>query len=354
MAATTAQPRQTRCINSSTHGEQGPLSLRPVLPQVREAVARDVEGLLGTEWRISHRFNEAKDGPVLRSETLYAWKREGRERPGLLILGAAGQPAIYWDMDRDEPSALRFQIPFGFLREGYAAFVTTLLRGERRLILEDVWVLGGRSLMSRPFSYRWQQLVACYKQFTAQQLFLGFDLALIEPIPLQTWAASGAAEPGTIWDFQPEAGGRKRIYYVVPGARVGPSAGAQARQVEAHQHIKLPPTVEKHALKKTTQLLTARHALLCADKTTTLPDAYMLEAADGAVIGRACVPRLAQSQELRQKLVACPNGFPVEVAWHSDFKKYEIVKILPIGSQLTSASAFFEATAVASKQEQEE
>jgi hypothetical protein len=80
----------------------------------------------------------------------------------------------------------------------------------------------------------------------------------------------------------------------------------------------------------------------------------MLEAADGAAIGRACVPRLAQSQELRQKLSACPHGFPVEVAWHSDFKKYEIVKILPAGSQLTSASVFFEATAAASKQEQEE
>ena len=140
-AAATAQPRQTRCINSSTHGEQGPLSLRPVLPQVREAVARDVEGLLGTEWRISHRFNEAKDGPTLRSETLYAWKREGRERPGLLMLGAGGQPAIYWDMDRDEPSALRFQIPFGFLREGYAAHLGRCLGAWRSLSHEPAFFL---------------------------------------------------------------------------------------------------------------------------------------------------------------------------------------------------------------------
>jgi hypothetical protein len=343
--AATAQPRQTRCINSSTHGEQGPLSLRPVLPQVREAVARDVEGLLGAEWRISHRFNEAKDGHIFRTETLYAWKREGRERPGLLILGAAGQPAIYWDMDRDEPSALQFQIPFGYLREGYAAFVATLLRGERRLILEDIWVRGGRSLMAQPYSSRWRQLVDSFQQFTAQQLFLGFDLALVEPMSLEKWTT--AAEPGTIWDFQPEAASRKRIYYVVPGAHVGPSAGAQARQAEAQAHIKLPPTVEKHALKKTTQLLTARYAFVRPDKTTPLPDSYILEAADGAAIGRACVTRLAQSQELRQKFAATPEGFPVEVAWHSDFKKYEIIRSLPAGSPLTSASAFFEAGAAA-------
>ena len=291
MSASTAQPRQTRCINSSSHGAQAPLSLRPVLPQVREAVAKQVEELLGTEWRISHRFNEAKDGRNFKYDTMYAWKREGRERPGLLILGAGDQPAIFWDMDRDEPCALRFQVPFGFLRQGYAAFPATLLRGERRLILEDIWVRDGRKLDTLPFSARWRQLVACYEQFTA---------------------------------------------------RVGPSAGAQARQADATAHIKLPPTVTKNVLKKTTALLTARHAMVRTDKTTTLPDSYVLESAEGTLIGRACVTKLSQSQELRAKFAAQPDGFPVEVAWHSDFKKYEIVKALPEGTPLTSASSFFE------------
>lgn len=343
MSASTAQPRQTRCINSSSHGAQAPLSLRPVLPQVREAVAKQVEELLGTEWRISHRFNEAKDGRNFKYDTMYAWKREGRERPGLLVLGAGDQPAIFWDMDRDEPCALRFQVPFGFLRTGYAAFPATLLRGERRLILEDIWVRDGCKLDTLPFSARWKQLVECYEQFTAQQLFLGFEISIVEPRTLQQFLAD--AEPGTIWDFQPEAAGRKRIYYVVPGARVGPSAGAQARQADATAHIKLPPTVTKNVLKKTTALLTARHAMVRVDKTTTLPDSYVLESAEGTAIGRACVTRLAQSQELRAKFAVTPDGFPVEVAWHSDFKKYEIIKALPEGTPLTSASAFFESGA---------
>jgi hypothetical protein len=342
MAATvsTAQPRQTRSINSSSHVAQAPLSLRPVLPQVREAVAKEVEGLLGTEWRISHRFNETKDGHFFRNETIYAWKREGRERPGLLIIGAAQQPAIYWDMDRDEPYALRFQVPFGMLNDGYIALAATLLRGERRLILEDVWVHKGRRTDNMAFSARWRTLCNIYQQITAQQLFLGFEVVLTQPRSLQQFLTD--AEPGTIWDFQPESGTRRRIYYVVPGARVGLSAGAQVRAAEAAAHIKLPPTVTKNVLKKTTQLLTARFAKLRPDKTTTLPDAYILESADGVNVGRASVTKLAQSQELRAKMALCPNGFPVEVAWHSEFKKYEILRLLPTDSPLTSTSSFFE------------
>ena len=336
----TAQPRQTRTITSSTHSAQQPLSLRPVLPEVREAVAHQVEKLLGAEWRISHRFNEAKDRYIFSNETLYAWKREGRERPGILVLGAAGQPAVYWDMDRDEPYALRFQIPFGFLTGGYSVFIATLLRGERRLIFEDVWVRGGTSLCSQPFSARWRELTSCYKQFSTQQLYLGFDITIVEPVPLQDFLT--VAEPGTIWDFQPETSSRNRIYYVVPGARVGPSAGAQVREAEANAHIKLPVSVAKHVLKKTTQLLTVRHARCCFDITTPLPDSYNLESSEGTLIGRACVPKLAQSQLLRATITSKPGGFPVEVAWHSDFKKYEIIKILPDDTPLTSASAFFE------------
>jgi hypothetical protein len=340
MSASTAQPRQTSTISSSSHTAQTPLSLRPVLPQVREAVAKQVEGLLGAEWRISHRFNEAKDRALFSHETIYAWQREGRERPGILVLGAAGQPAIYWDMDRDEPLALRFQIPHGFLNDGYAVFVCTLLRGERRLIFEDIWVHKGQRVDSQSFSRRWKLLTQCYEEFASQQLFLGFDMVIVKPRSLQMFSEN--AEPGTIWDFQPDSTHRKRVYYVVPGARVGLSAGAQARAAEAQAHIKLPPTVTKNVLKRTTQILSARFGRLRVDKTTTLPDAYILESADGTNVGRICVTKLAQSQELRAKMGVCPDGFPVEVAWHSDFKKYEIIRLLPADSPLTSTSAFFE------------
>jgi hypothetical protein len=338
--ATTAQPRQTRTISSSHHAEQKPLSLRPLAPQAREAVASVVEGAIGTNWHVSHRMDTQKDGRALSSETFYAWRREGRERPGILALLDGDEPAVFWDMDRDEPNALRMQIPYGFTRAGPTLFVATLLRGERRLILEDIWMDAGKTMKSLPFSARWAALQRAYGALSAQQLYLGFDLVTVDPRPMQEFLT--AAEPGTIWDFQPEGAGRKRLYYIVPGARVGMSAGAQARAAEARAHISMPAAVNKNVLKRTAQVLTIRIARLRQDPATTLPDSYVLEAADGVVVGKPTVTRMAQSKELRAALAAAPDGFPVEVGWHTDFKKYEVLRILPADSPLTSAGAFFE------------
>ncbi len=339
--AATAQPRQTRVINSSHHAEQKPLSLRPLLPQAREAVAQLIELHIGADWRISHKFDARKDGRLLGSDTCYAWLREGRERPGLLVLSGADEPAVFWDMDRDEPNALRIQIPFGFTRRGPSIFVATLLRGERRLILEDLWCNAGASLMSATFSARWRALNGAFDALSAQQLYLGMDLVLTKPLSLEQFAAT--AEPGTIWDFQPEAAGRKRLYYVIPGVRVGPSAGAQSREAAAKAHLSATtPQVNKNVLKRTTQFLTVRIAKVKIDPTTPLPDSYVLESGDGETVGRVCVSRLEQSKELRQKFKETPDGFPVEVAWHTNFKKYEITKYLPADSPLSAADAFHE------------
>ncbi len=339
--ADTAQPRQTRVINSSHHAEQKPLSLRPLLPQAREAVAQLIERHIGADWRISHKCDIRKDGRLLAADTCYAWLREGRERPGILILSGADEPAVFWDMDRDEPNALRFQIPFGFTRRGPSVFVATLLRGERRLILEDIWCDAGKSMMSAPFSARWRALNTAYQSLSAQQLYLGMDLVLTKPMSLEEFART--AEPGTIWDFQPEAAGRKRLYYVIPGVRVGPSAGAQSREAAAKAHLSATtPQVNKNVLKRTTQFLTVRIAKIKPDPSTTLPDSYVLESGDGHIVGRLCVTRMDQSKELRQKIKEAPDGFPAEVAWHTNFKKYEITKILPADSPLSAADAFHE------------
>lgn len=339
--ADTAQPRQTRVINSSHHAEQKPLSLRPLLPQAREAVAQLIERHIGADWRISHRFDFRKDSRALAGDHYYAWLREGRERPGVLIVSSADEPAVFWDMDRDEPSALRIQIPFGFARRGPSIFVATLLRGERRLILEDLWCNAGASLISAPFSARWRALTGAYKELSAQQLYLGMDLVLTEPVSLEEFARR--AEPGTIWDFQPEAGGRKRLYYVIPGVRVGPSAGALSREAATKAHLSaVTPQVNKNVLKRTTQFLTVRIAKIKVDPTSSLPDSYVLESADGATVGRLCVTRMDQSKELRQKFKEMPDGFPAEVGWHTNFKKYEIMKILPTDSPLSAADAFHE------------
>jgi hypothetical protein len=250
-------------------------------------------------------------------------------------------------MDRDQPNALRFQTPFGFLRKGAWIFSATLLRGERRLILEDVFVADGVNLLrSAPYSERWATLSAAYAAFTAQQLFLGFSLVLVTPRSLAALEAEGP-QPGTIWDFQPDAAGKLRLYWICPGARVGPSAGAQARAAEATAHLKLPDPVNKNVLKRSVAVPTIRIALVSVDKTTSLPDSYMVSSACGTQLGRASVSKLEQSKALRSAFTGAAAGaaLPAEVVWHTGFNKYEVLRILPADTPAMDASAFYECTA---------
>jgi hypothetical protein len=342
--AATAQPRQDRSIKSSSHVASKPLTLRPLVPEAREAVAKCVENLLGSDWRISHRLIVERDKKSLTTEPYCVWKREGRERPGLFILQGPDQPAVYWDMDRDQPDALRFQIPFGFLRGGTWIFSATLLRGERRLVLEDVFVADGVKLLgSAPYSDRYSRLSTAFTAFTSQQLFLGFTLVLVEPLSLK-YIIDHPPEPGTIWDFQPEVSTRLRLYWICPGARIGLSAGAKARAAEATSHLKLPPEVNKNVLKRGTAIPTIRVAFAAPDRASPLPDNYVLTTSDNMLLGRASVSKLDQSIVLRNCLCKpeSPAYVPVEIVWNTGFNKYEIMRVLPADTPAMAYSSFYE------------
>jgi hypothetical protein len=84
------------------------------------------------------------------------------------------------------------------------------------------------------------------------------------------------------------------------------------------------------------QLLAAK---LTKDTKTALPDSYFLEAADGFSIGRACVPTLASSQQLREATTGRPI-LMVEVKWNNNFKKYEIVRLLDESMNPSPANTF--------------
>ena len=331
---------------SSHRGGQRPIPLRPLVPEAREAVAQHVERILGSDWRLSHRFMLSRDEKAVATETYYAWKREGRERPGLLIL-TEEFPPVYWDMDRDQPYSIRFQIPFGFLRNGTHIFSVTLLRGEKRMIFEDVIAADGVKLFrSVPYSARWAKLVASFTAFTAQQLFLGFTLVLVEPVCLQTLIDS-PPQPGTIWDFQPESASRIRLYWICPGARVDASAGAKARAAEATAHLKLPAEVNKNILKRGSAVPTIRVAFAEPDRTLIVPDNYILTSSDDQQIGRASVSKLDKSIQLRAAFSKpdSPTKIPVEVAWNIEFNKYEIIRIMIEGTPVMSYSNFYEKNA---------
>ena len=338
---------QKASIINSHQREQKKLSLRPLQSETREVVSNLIESLIGADWRASHRFDIQKDAKYLERNTYYVYKREGRERPGLLLVYSADQPAVFWDMDRDEPSAIRLQIPFGFLKNGPSLFSVTLLKGESRLIMEDVWVLYGKKWQDKAFSDRWVELQHVFKEFSVQQMFLGFDLTLVQPMSLQEFIECNP-EPGSLWDFQPEAPNHKRLYWMCPGVKLNKSAGQVAREEEANVATlvaKMPPSINKNILKRTGEILEMRSALVKAHPSG-LPDTYILESSDNKIIGNACVTKLQQSREIKEKIRATTTkSLKGEVVWHNGFNKYEIIKILPDDTPLSSSTAFFEANA---------
>jgi hypothetical protein len=72
-----------------------------------------------------------------------------------------------------------------------------------------------------------------------------------------------------------------------------------------------------------------------------LPDTYSLLSQEGTPLGVASIPSLQLSLELRKTMTAKPEGFPVEVKWNADFAKYQIVRLMPDETPITTTSFFY-------------
>ncbi len=354
--ATRAQPS----INSTEPRLPPPLQLRPLDTQSREDVAACVEGFLGTNWRISHHMNAEKDAQLMSSVPIYVWQRQGRNRAGLLIL-RADKPAIYWNQAQDQPFTLPLQVPATFTHAGTWILVATLSKAERLLTIEDAWVADGTSLLrSNRYSERWPRVQEAFAAISRQQYFLGCELRLVEPMSFAHFltVCDEAPEDGTVWEFQPDVPQRRRLVWMIPGRAKNSVIPPLKRTVarEAHEAfiplIRCAGSAPKHVAhtKPTTQpqpriqctyIPQIRIASLKVDKTTNLPDSYWLDAADGQ-LGRVCVPKMSQSQELRQAFVGGVDRLCVEIAWNERFKKYEVARILPTEQALSPLSVFGE------------
>jgi hypothetical protein len=357
--------------NSSEPRLPPPIQLRPLETQSREEVAKVIEGFLGTNWRISHHLNKDKDAQLLSTKPTYVWQRQGRNRAGLLVL-QAGQPAIYWNTEQDCPYTLKLQVPATFTHVGVWIIIATLSRTERLLTLEDVWAAGGQSLLqSKSYSERWPKLCEAYVALSAQQYFLGCELRLVQPLSLAQFAER-AGEEGTVWEFQPDVPMRRRLVWMIPGKRGETSAIPQLKRpimTEANiitssegvsntgfiplikcsgpqpKHVAYTkPTTRPQPRIRAPEIAQLHAARLKKDSKTALPDSYLLEAADNFDLGRVCVPTLTSSQQLRQATTG-KDTIMVEVRFNSNFKKYEVVRLLDDSIGPSPANTFTEAAA---------
>jgi hypothetical protein len=328
-------------LNNSQMRVSKSITLRPLESETREVVSDMIDKMIGSDWRASHRFDLKKDGRYLETNEYYVYKRQGRERPGLLLVYSSENPAVYWDMDKDEPSSIRLQIPFGFLKNGPSLYSVTLLKGEGILLMEDIWMSYGKNIKNISFSERWCELLEHFKELSVQQLFLGFTFKMIEPISLEEFISS-EPDPGSIWDFQPEQGNHKRLYWMCPGVKLDKSKGSQLREREKTSLLKLPPSVNKNVLKRSSDIISTRCARVKAHPSG-FPDIYILESAENKNIGNACITKLQQSIDIKDAISKSDNKtINAEVAWHTGFNKYEIIRILPNDIPLSSITVFHE------------
>jgi hypothetical protein len=325
-----------------------------------------------------------KDAQLMSSVPVYVWQRAGRNRAGLLIL-RAGEPAIFWNVEQDQPYSLRLQVPATLTHKGTCILIATISKVEKIVTFEDIWTYEGRHLLKdKKYSDRWPTLELIFSELNKQQHFLGADLRLVEPLSFSQFIEhANSQEEGTVWEFQPDVPLRRRLVWMIPGRqgirseipglrtqddvyktaqRLGGADDTVANEILTNLQLKrsrsqmpvhtarVKPTTQPQPRIHKTTIDMQRCALLRPDLTTNLPDSYILEAEGGASLGRICVPRLAQSQELRKKFFASAREegakeLLVDVLWNQTFKKYEVLKILPSHSLLSPASMFHEITA---------
>lgn len=363
-------------VNSTEPRLPPPIQLRPLETESREAVAAIVEKHLGTNWRISHHLNPQKDAQLMSSVPIHVWKRQGRNRAGLLIL-RANEPAVYWNTEQDCPYTIRLQVPATFTHAGSWILVATLSKVERLLTLEDVWVANGQSLLQiKRYSERWAPLGEAFAALSHQQYFLGCELRLVEPMSFAAFLESADENPeeGTVWEFQPDVPLRRRLVWMIPGkkgkqsfipllrpAKAAPAIAPAALYDDTaiNELVQKTPLVQcngprpshKAYTKPTTRpqprihvtaIPQLRAARLVRDTQTALPDSYFLYAAGDEQLGRVCVPRLSQSQELRTAFTKEKETLIVDVKWNETFSKYEVTRILPSDTPLSYREMFHE------------
>jgi hypothetical protein len=249
-------------------------------------------------------------------ERVWVWPKFDRRPAGYLIFLDGFAPCIWWP-ERQEGMTFRWILPPGFLGDGPIICLANLLAGESLLQVEDMLVYKGKAEWStKPYSARWDLLQTFWNSLPSEQPLMECKVQLVEPISLEAWPHHYNTQ--IYWIIQPDHCRAPRWYWK--------DVVTQHHQVEFN-----PPTMKRNPV--------VNHSLyaMCVPAKCTLPDNYSLVSQEGTVVGVASIGSLALSMQLRE---SCSTGLPVEVQWNERFSKYQIVRILPADTPITTASFF--------------
>jgi len=256
--------------------------------------------------------------PTFSKERVWVWPKFDRRPAGYLIFMDGFAPCI-WYPERQEGMTFRWILPPGFLDNGPIICLANLLAGESLVQIEDILVYQGQDKWSKEvYSTRWSVLQDFWNSLPSEQPLMECKVQLVQPISLADWSQHYNAQ--IYWIIQPDCCRAPRWYW--------------KDTVTVHHHAEYHAPIMKRN-PTITHLLYAR----CTPEKSVLPDNYSLYSQEGTLIGIASIGSLALSMQLREK---CTNdeGLSVEVQWNERFSKYQVIRILPANTPITTASFF--------------
>jgi hypothetical protein len=189
--------------------------------------------------------------------------------------------------------------------------------------VEDLLIHQGRVLWTTcPFSQRWEHLLEFWEGLPRDQPLLGVTPRLVEPICLEDWPLH--YDFAIYWIIQPDHAGQARWYW---------------KDVVTHHTA---PTYVAPQLKRNAEVLSVLCAYCMPNTKMALPDIYTLQSQEGGLLGLASISSLELSQSLRSLFGGTEEvtGVPVEVKWNDTFSKYQILRVLPSSTPITTHSFF--------------
>ena len=259
-------------------------------------------------------FSRAKS--TFSSGTVWLWPKFDKRPVGYLIFIDGFAPCIWYPV-RQEGMTFRWLLPPNFNQKGATVCLANILAGESVLQIEDIIIDKGKDLWSTMiFSERWNKLRDFWNCLPPDQPLLAFKPQIVKPIALSDLSLH--YNPAIYWIIQPDHVKQPRWYW-------------KDTFVEYKAKEYIPPV-----LKRGTEIVSILCALCTPYTKTVLPDTYSLFAQEGINLGFASIPSLELSLELRKT-----TGVPVEVKWNDTFNKYQIMRIMPNETPITTASFFY-------------
>lgn len=268
--------------------------------------------------------NRAKQ--IFSEQSVWVWPKFDKRPVTYLIFMESFAPCL-WNPARQEGITFKWLLPPNFCQKGPIVCLANLLSGESTLQIEDLIIYNGNDIWSSsPFSERWEYLRKVWNQVPDNQPLLSIKPRVVQPVSLDKWPE--VYDSSLSWIIQHDDPGKQRWFW------------HDNVTVDIRKEY-VPPTIGRKSQKIT----------LCANcrpyTKLNLPDTYALYSQDNTYIGLAGISSLSLSKSVKEQILKVSAtdttlhpGFPVEVEWNPDFKRFQICCILSADSPISPSSFF--------------